>query len=577
MEPTLPDVPEWPEHQLLALEKEALGFYVTGHPLGEFAGDLAKLTTPSSDFEKVKEGAEVRVGGLVKAVKNYTDRKGETMAFVTLEDLDGTMEVTIFSKLFKIVAPLVVADAALVVVGKANVTEGGVKILADEVFPIAEAKERLTRAVHLRLQTPGLERETLEQVGQTGEAAPGRRPGVRPPGDPAAQRGRAEGGRRLPGPAGAGVRARPGAAARKGRGDAEMNKMHGALDFEKPLIEAEGKLEALFADAGGRFVSLEEVAKLRRKIRRLRHDIFAKLTPWQRAQIARHPARPYFLDFAKLMFEDAIEIHGDRTFADDQSIVTLLARFEGRSVVAIGHQKGRNVKENILRNFGMPNPEGYRKALRAMKLAEKFGKPVLTFIDTPGAYPGIGAEERGQSEAIARNIQEMSQLRVPVICTVIGEGGSGGALAIGVGNRVQMLAERDLLGDLARGLRGHPLAQRPLARAGGGRDAQDERGGRAGVRADRRDRARAARRRAPQPPLGGEPAAARAAAQPGRALGSRRPTNSSGSARRSSGTWAASRRPRSNNLPPLGTPADRPFRRSARTAPAGRRRSRCRR
>jgi len=218
-----------------------------------------------------------------------------------------------------------------------------------------------------------------------------------------------------------------------------MNKMHGALDFEKPLLEAEASLESLFADAHGQFVSLEEVTKQRRKIRRLRHDIFAKLTPWQRAQIARHPARPYFLDFARLMFEDVIEIHGDRTYADDQSIVTLLARFEGRSVVAIGHQKGRNVKENILRNFGMPHPEGYRKALRAMKLAEKFGKPVLTFIDTPGAYPGIGAEERGQSEAIARNIQEMSQLAVPVICTVIGEGGSGGALAIGVGNRVQML------------------------------------------------------------------------------------------------------------------------------------------
>jgi len=215
--------------------------------------------------------------------------------------------------------------------------------------------------------------------------------------------------------------------------------MHGALDFERPLIAAEARLEEVFAEAGGRFVSLEEVAKLRRKIRRLRHDIFSKLTPWQRAQIARHPARPYFLDFAKWMFEDAVEIHGDRAFADDQSVVTLLARFEGRSVVAIGHQKGRNVKENILRNFGMPNPEGYRKALRAMRLADKFGKPVLTFIDTPGAYPGIGAEERGQSEAIARSIQEMSQLGVPVVCTVIGEGGSGGALAIGVGNRVLML------------------------------------------------------------------------------------------------------------------------------------------
>ena len=166
MEPTLPDLPEWPEHKLLGLEKEALGFYVTGHPLAEFAGDLAKLTTPSRDFAALAEGAEVRVGGLVTVVKNYTDRKGETMAFVTLEDLDGTMEVTIFSKLFKVVAPLVVADAALVVVGKANVTEGGVKILADEVLPIAAARERLVRVVHLRLLTTGLERETLEQVGR---------------------------------------------------------------------------------------------------------------------------------------------------------------------------------------------------------------------------------------------------------------------------------------------------------------------------------------------------------------------------------------------------------------------------
>jgi acetyl-CoA carboxylase carboxyl transferase subunit alpha len=212
-----------------------------------------------------------------------------------------------------------------------------------------------------------------------------------------------------------------------------------ALDFEKPLLEAEGRLEELLTRDKGEYVSLEEVKKLRRKIRHLRHGIFSKLTAWQRTQIARHPQRPYFLDLARLMFEDVVEIHGDRTFADDQSIVTLLARFEGRSVVAVGHQKGRNVKENILRNFGMPQPEGYRKAMRAMRLAEKFGKPILTFIDTPGAYPGIGAEERGQSEAIARSIYDMSELAVPVICSVVGEGGSGGALAIGVGNRVLML------------------------------------------------------------------------------------------------------------------------------------------
>jgi acetyl-CoA carboxylase carboxyl transferase subunit alpha len=211
------------------------------------------------------------------------------------------------------------------------------------------------------------------------------------------------------------------------------------LDFEKPLLETEAKLEELLGRGSGEFVSPEEVRKLRRKIRHQRHAIFSRLTSWQRTQLARHPQRPYFLDFAKHLFADAIEIHGDRTFGDDQSIVTLLARFEGRSVVAIGHQKGRNVKENILRNFGMPNPEGYRKAVRAMRLAAKFGKPVLAFIDTPGAYPGLGAEERGQSEAIARAIQEMSQLPVPVVCTVTGEGGSGGALAIGVGNRVLML------------------------------------------------------------------------------------------------------------------------------------------
>jgi acetyl-CoA carboxylase carboxyl transferase subunit alpha len=215
--------------------------------------------------------------------------------------------------------------------------------------------------------------------------------------------------------------------------------MKDALDFEKPLLDTEAKLEELLGSASGEFVSVAEVAKLRRKIRHQRHAIFSRLTPWQRQQLARHQQRPYFLDLARLVFEDTIEIHGDRACGDDPAIVTLLARFEGRSVVAIGHQKWRNVKENIARNFGMPNPEGYRKALRAMRLAEKFGKPVLTFIDTPGAYPGVGAEERGQSEAIARNIQEMSQLRVPVVTTVIGEGGSGGALAIGVANRVLML------------------------------------------------------------------------------------------------------------------------------------------
>lgn len=211
-----------------------------------------------------------------------------------------------------------------------------------------------------------------------------------------------------------------------------------SLDFEKPVLDLETQLEELQLLVREKRASRDAVRKLRKKLQKVRRDTFADLSPWQRTLLARHPDRPYFLDLAGHIFEEAIEVHGDRAFRDDPSIVTLLARFEGQSVFAIGHQKGRNVKDNIHRNFGMPHPEGYRKALRIMKMAEKFGKPVLSFIDTPGAHPGIGAEKRGQSEAIARNLYEMSRLRVPIIATVIGEGGSGGALAIGVADRVLM-------------------------------------------------------------------------------------------------------------------------------------------
>lgn len=211
------------------------------------------------------------------------------------------------------------------------------------------------------------------------------------------------------------------------------------LDFEKPVVDLELQLEQLRASSRDDKAGRDAVRKLRKKLQKVRKDTFSNLTPWQRTLLARHPSRPYFLDLAGRIFGKSVEIHGDRAYRDDPSIVVLLADFEGTSVVAIGHQKGRNVKDNIYRNFGMPHPEGYRKALRAMKLAEKFGKPVLTFIDTPGAYPGLEAEERGQSEAIARNLYEMAALKVPIITTVIGEGGSGGALAIGVGDRVLMM------------------------------------------------------------------------------------------------------------------------------------------
>jgi len=212
------------------------------------------------------------------------------------------------------------------------------------------------------------------------------------------------------------------------------------LDFEKPIAELEAMLKELRHLSAEQDLNIsDEIARLEAKSKALTESIFASLTSWQISQIARHPLRPYTLNYVERLFTDFQELHGDRTFADDRAVVGGLARLDGRAVLVIGHQKGRDTKEKIYRNFGMPRPEGYRKALRLLKLAERFRLPVLAFIDTPGAYPGIGAEERGQSEAIARNLFELSRLRVPVICVVIGEGGSGGALAVGVGDRVLML------------------------------------------------------------------------------------------------------------------------------------------
>ncbi len=214
--------------------------------------------------------------------------------------------------------------------------------------------------------------------------------------------------------------------------------MPDALDFEQPLLELENRIAALQAQEDA-FAVRDEIAKLEERLERQRQKTFASLNAWQRTQLARHAKRPHARDFIRLLFDDFLELHGDRLYGDDAAIVGGLGRFEGQGIVVVGHQKGRDTREKIARNFGMPHPEGYRKALRLMQLAEKFGKPVVTFIDTPGAYPGIGAEERGQAEAIARNLREMAALRAPIVSVVTGEGGSGGALAIGVGNRVLML------------------------------------------------------------------------------------------------------------------------------------------
>ncbi|WP_397475763.1 acetyl-CoA carboxylase carboxyltransferase subunit alpha [Pusillimonas sp.] len=212
------------------------------------------------------------------------------------------------------------------------------------------------------------------------------------------------------------------------------------LEFEQPLAELENKIEQLrFVQADSAVDISDEVTRLQQKSQTLAKNIYAKLSPWQTALVARHPQRPYTLDYVREIFTDFHELHGDRMYADDLSIVGGLARFQGTPCMVIGHQKGRDTKERAKRNFGMPRPEGYRKALRLMRLAEKFSLPVFTFVDTPGAYPGIGAEERGQSEAIGHNLYAMAELKVPIIATIIGEGGSGGALAIAVGDVVMML------------------------------------------------------------------------------------------------------------------------------------------
>jgi len=212
------------------------------------------------------------------------------------------------------------------------------------------------------------------------------------------------------------------------------------LDFEKPIIELERKIEELKGFTARQDIDISgEMKKLEEKLIRIKREVYEGLTPWQRVQIARHPKRPYTLDYIEMMMTDFMEIHGDRHFADDKALICGLAKIDGERIVVMGHQKGKDTKENLARNFGSAHPEGYRKAMRVMKIAEKFRLPVVAFIDTPGAYPGIGAEERGQAEAIAYNLRGMASLRTPIVVTVIGEGGSGGALGIGVGDRIYVL------------------------------------------------------------------------------------------------------------------------------------------
>ena len=286
------------------------------------------------------------------------------------------------------------------------------------------------------------------------------------------------------------------------------------LDFEQPIAELEAKIDELrFVQDDSAVDISEEIERLQKKSQALLKEIYAKLSPWQVSQLARHPQRPYTLDYINDIFTDFHELHGDRSFSDDLSIVGGLARFNGQAVMVIGHQKGRDTKERALRNFGMPKPEGYRKAMRLMKLAEKFGLPLFTFVDTPGAYPGIDAEERGQSEAIGHNLYVMAQLKVPIIATIIGEGGSGGALAIAVGDTVLMLQYATYSVISPEGC-ASILWKSARQGARGGRSARADCASPEGAGADRQDRCRAARRRASRSQADGGDAQARAGGQP---------------------------------------------------------------
>ena len=430
-----PSVPEWDTEQRLLNEKEVLGFYLSGHPLRGVWDRAQRLgVVGTGQLAQVEDGARVLLCGLVSALREINTKNGNRMGFATIEDVEGTIEVTIFPELFRQSVAHLRSGAPLLVRGKVEGTTTARKLLADDVRPLPAEAERarrgatpMPRACRVVVPPDGSSDPLPGAPGDLRGAPRHRAAGPPPPGR--RQRGR----RPLPYPARASVggvrRGRggtPGAGQRHRRGltgsTAVAIDLEKALDFERPLLELEGRIDAL--RRSGRPGTDGEVGRLEERLQRLQRKIFGKLTAWQRVQLARHPRRPYTLDLIPLLTEDFVELHGDRLFGDDHAIVGGLARLEGRPIVVVGHQKGRDTEEKLHRNFGMPHPEGYRKALRLMQLAERFRKPILTLIDTPGAYPGVGAEERGQAEAIARNLREMAGFPTPIVAVVTGEGGA---------------------------------------------------------------------------------------------------------------------------------------------------------
>ena len=435
----------WGEAERLASEYAMLGFYVSGHPLAKYASKLQELKCVSLDqIEGQRNGKEIAVASLIVGTRPMRSKKGARWAIYTIQDMTGVQELLAFPESFARLEQILKAGTPLLLKVRVQVEEAGTRLSLQEAARLGDLAERPASGLRIRLKLEELNEELLDRLEEIFSSYRGSSLISL---DLVASRGRdGDGSGRATRPGMSGTYRR--SAGMYGRAIDRLGHVMKTKDKSKRTptqTDRQSEIDRLEKDVeelrqlAGDEEADAELERIRQQVAELRKEFYSHLGPWQRAQIARHTARPYPLDYIGALFTDFVELHGDRNFGDDKALIAGLAKFQGRPIAVIGHQKGRDTKQRLLRNFGQPKPEGYRKALRVMLLAAKYGRPIFTFIDTPGAYPGIDAEERGQAEAIARNLREMARLPVPIIATVTGEGGSGGALAIAVGDRVNIL------------------------------------------------------------------------------------------------------------------------------------------
>nr|GFB71693.1 acetyl-coenzyme A carboxylase carboxyl transferase subunit alpha, chloroplastic [Tanacetum cinerariifolium] len=433
-------------------EKETLGLYLTGHPIDEYEGEIRRFARQR--IVDLKPSRETQtIAGLIIALRVMKNKKGDKMGFITLDDRSGRIEASLFADSFQAAQSLLQTDAMVVVEGEVSTDDfsGGLRLRAKRVMSLEEARTGLAESLRLNLRAEALKGDRLRWLGELCKKHRGACPITL---DYTGQEAKAVlqfGEAWRIDPADSLIQALRARSIKVGRlsdqpagllavDPRRMPMNPNFLDFEQPIADLQAKIEELRLVGNDNSLNIgDEISRLQEKSNTLTESIFGNLTSWQIARMARHPRRPYTLDYIQHIFTEFDELHGDRHFSDDAAIVGGIARLDEQPVMVIGHQKGREVREKVRRNFGMPRPEGYRKACRLMEMAERFKMPILTFIDTPGAYPGIDAEERNQSEAIAWNLRVMARLKTPIIATVIGEGGSGGALAIGVCDQLNML------------------------------------------------------------------------------------------------------------------------------------------